>query len=74
MKVGRFSFRPPIGYDVQVQGAKVMSSDEGGTIFFGLVGAQAEDHDYTSAENLADRLLEAVFKRAKRRIREVRAY
>lgn len=56
-----FSFRPPIGYEVDVQGAQIGVFDKASTIIISIYGATSNPQDLSS-EEIADEFLAAVFK------------
>jgi len=61
IKEAGFSFRPPEGYDVEVQGAQIGVFDTAGTIIISIYGATSNPQN-KSAEEIADEFLAGVFK------------
>ncbi len=59
---GGFSFRPPTGYDVDIQGAQVGVFDKAGTIIISIYGATSNPQNKTP-EEIADEFLAGVFKK-----------
>jgi hypothetical protein len=62
VKEGGFSFRPPVGYDVDIQGAQVGVFDKAGTIIISIYGATSNPQN-KSPDEIADEFLEGVFKK-----------
>ena len=59
---GGYSFRPPMGYKVDVQGAQVGVFDQAGTIIISIFGATANPQNL-SANEILDKFTSAVFKK-----------
>jgi hypothetical protein len=59
---GGYSFRSPIGYEVDVQGAQVGVFDQAGTIIISIFGATSNPQNL-SADQILDEFTTAVFKK-----------
>jgi hypothetical protein len=59
---GGYSFRPPLGYQVDVQGAQVGVFDRDGTIIISVFGATSNPQNL-SADEILDEFTAAVFKK-----------
>ena len=59
---GGYSFRPPVGYQVDVQGAQVGILDPAGTIILSVYGATSNPQNL-SADAILDEFTAAVFKK-----------
>lgn len=57
-----YSFRPPEGYELDVQGAQVGVFDEAGTIIISVYGATSNPQN-KSAEEILEAFIEGVFKK-----------
>jgi hypothetical protein len=58
---GGYSFRPPVGYEVELQGAQVGIFDQAGTIIISIFGATSNPQNLT-ADEILDEFLADVFK------------
>jgi len=58
---GGYSFRSPIGYEVDVQGAQVGVFDHAGTIIISILGATSNPQNL-SADDILDEFLVGIFK------------
>jgi hypothetical protein len=58
---GGYSFRPPVGYEVDIQGAQVGIFDQAGTIMISIYGSTSNPQNL-SAEEILDGFLAGVFK------------
>ncbi len=59
---GGYSFRPPVGYEVDVQGAQVGVFDKAGTIIISIFGATSNPQNL-SADEILDEFITAVFEK-----------
>jgi hypothetical protein len=59
---GGYSFRPPLGYDVDVQGAQVGVFDKAGTIIISIYGATTNPQNL-SADEILEEFLAGIFKK-----------
>ena len=59
---GGYSFRPPVGYKVDVQGAQVGIFDQAGTIIISIFGATSNPQKL-AADEILDEFTAAVFKK-----------
>ena len=62
VKLGGYSFRPPVGYKVAINQAQAVVADGAGTLILSIYGSTSNPQDQ-SPDEIADSFIKAVFKK-----------